>query len=57
MKRLIDFKTLCKLCTYNGENHQEYGRLCCGRDACLYPQKRGLKKAQTCSIWQAMKNK
>ena len=52
-KRVITFPTFCKFCDRNGANHQEYGRLCPGKDVCLLTRKP--KSEKSCPRWRRLR--
>jgi len=52
-KRALTFETLCKHCTHNGANHQEYGRLCPDPAECLKTHKS--KEAKHCPLWNRLR--
>jgi len=52
-KRAITFPTFCRFCDRNGENHQEYGRLCPSPDECLMTRKP--KSKRRCPRWRRLR--
>jgi len=50
--RCIRFNTLCANCKANGENRQEYGRMCVPREQCIIT--RGKKTPDECPIWRTL---
>lgn len=52
-KRAITWQTLCKYCRDNGENLQEYGRLCPDHNICLRTRK--AKSEHSCPLWNRLR--